>query len=82
MTDFKNIDDNPISYDSGQFTLIDEVSSTEFYIGISNGAKDGSKAIWRIKKIWKDGTVWNVGFPNGDQSSKFIWNSRGGYTYQ
>ena len=82
MTNFSNINDNSQSYTLGALTLIDEVSSTEYYIGISSGSKDGSIASWNIKKIWQDGTVWKTEFPNGDQSFTFIWNNRAGYTYQ
>jgi hypothetical protein len=82
MTDFSNINDNPQFYSPDVSILIDEVSSTEYYIGTSNGFKDGSVASWSIKKIWQDGTVWKTQFPDGDQSFKFIWNGRSGYTYQ
>ena len=85
MADFKNIYDNPHPpiYSSNASTLVGEVSSTEYYIGISNGGdKDESAAFWNIKKIWKDGNVWRTQFPDGDQSFKFVWNSRGTYTYK
>lgn len=82
MSDFNNINDNPIRYDSTESMLVDEVSSTEFYIGTTNKNKDTSAEVWRIKKIWKDGNVWNFGFPNGDQSYTFIWSARDTLTYQ
>jgi len=82
MSDFNNFNDNVQIYDNQVSTLIDEVSTTEFYIGNSNGAKNTSAAIWKIKKIWQDGSVWNIGYPNGDQGFKFIWDDRdGAYTY-
>ena len=80
MADFKNMNDG-VQYNFNPATLIDEVSSDEIYIGNSSGGKDGNASNWLIKKIWKDGTIWNIGFPNGDQSFKFIWNDRASYTY-
>ena len=31
---------------------------------------------WKIKKIWKDGSIWNVGFPDGDQMFSYVWDER------
>jgi len=63
-------------------TLIDEVSATEYYIGVSDNGKFTNKAVWRIKKIKKTGNVWDVTlFPNGNQSYEFVWNDRTSYTY-
>jgi hypothetical protein len=82
MVDF-NTDFNIQSFTIEPITLIDEVSSEEFYIGTSINGRNTSKATWRIKKIWKDVTVWKVEFPDGDQSYKYIWDNRlSGYTYQ
>jgi hypothetical protein len=61
--------------------LVDEVSSTEFYIGLSKNTKEIGKANWRIKRIWKVGGVWNFGFPNGNQNFEFVWDDRDTYTY-
>jgi hypothetical protein len=80
MADF-GTDFNIQSFNIEPSTLIDEASSEEFYIGTSQSSRNTSKAIWRIKKIWKDGTIWKVEFPNGDQSFKFVWDDRSGYTY-
>ena len=43
--------------------LVDELTSTEYYVGISWNRADQSKPTWRIKRIWKVGTVWHFGFP-------------------
>jgi len=43
--------------------LVDELTSTEYYIGTSINRADQSKSTWRIKRIWKIGTVWHFGFP-------------------
>jgi len=82
MVDF-NTDFNVQSFNIEPVTLIDEVSSNEFYIGISQNGRNTSKANWRIKKIWKDGTIWKVEFPSGDQSYKYVWDERASsYTYE
>lgn len=62
-------------------TLIDQVSSTDFYLGMSKSFKDQAKEIWRIKRIWQDGTVWYVGYPGGNQDFTFVWNDRADYVY-
>ena len=81
MADF-NTDINVQLQNIEPITLIDEQSSEEYYIGVSTNGRDTSKPYWRIKKIWKDDTVWKIEFPNGDQSYTFIWDDRiGAYTY-
>ena len=75
----KNMTDIP--YDIKKPMLVDEVSSTEFYIGTSRQYSDESEPIWRIQKIWKTGNVWRFGYPDGDQNYKYIWGSRYTYTY-
>jgi len=86
MADFNNFNDNYNSqpHNIEPIKLIDEISTTEFYIGTSKNEGNTGKAIWQIKKIWKIGNVWNFGFPNAEQGFKFIWNNRnnGTYTYQ
>lgn len=80
MTDFSNFNNQVLSFEP--ITLIDEASSDEFYIGTSINGRSTSRPTWKIKKIWKDGNIWRVEFPNGDQSYTFIWNDRAtGYTY-
>ena len=61
--------------------LIDEVSSTEYYIGVSRNSSDVTTPYWRIQKIWKIGSVWNFGYPNSDQGFKYQWSNRYSYTY-
>lgn len=62
--------------------LIDEVSSTEFYIGTSRRSSEEDDTKWRIKRIWQIGSVWRFGYPNGDQDFKYKWSERFGYTYK
>ena len=61
--------------------LVDELSSTEFYIGTSKNDKDPARPYWRIKRIYKIGSVWKFEFPNGDQDFKYVWDDRLSYTY-
>ena len=61
--------------------LVDIVSPTIIYIGISNNVKSTAAMNWRIQKISQTGTVWNFEFPNGDQDFKYVWGLRASYTY-
>ena len=61
--------------------LIDEVSDTEYYIGISRNDSDESRKVWRIERIWKSGNIWRFGYPDGDQSFSYEWSKRYTYTY-
>ena len=81
MTDF-NTDMNVQFPKIEPITLIDEVSSTEFYIGVSGRGNNPNKAMWKIKKILKTGNVWDVTlYPNGDQTFSYVWSGRTGYSY-
>ena len=64
--------------------LVDVVSSTIIFIGISSDTKNTAKAIWRIQKISQVGTVWSFEYPDGDQNFTYVWDNRnnGTYTYQ
>jgi len=61
--------------------LVDEVSSTEIYIGQSINGKDPNDNNWKIKRILQVGSVWTFTFPNGEQKFDFIWGQRFSYTY-
>jgi hypothetical protein len=80
MADFNNINNQVFTYES--IVLVDEASSGTTYIGTSINSNVTGSANWRIKKVWKDGTVTRSEFPDGDQSYKFVWDDRAGYTYQ
>ena len=73
----KNMTD--IAYQVKPPMLIDEVSSTEYYIGISRNYSDETQPTWRIERIWKSGNVWRFGYPDGDQNFSYVWSDR--YTY-
>ena len=74
-------DMNIQQYNYHPVVLIDELSDVEFYIGYSRNFNNQSKPNWQIKRIWKVGTVWHFGFPNGNQDFKWIWDERYGYSY-
>lgn len=61
--------------------LIDQVSSTEFYIGTSKSFNNPGAAVWRIKRIWQVGTIWMSGYADGNQGFGFIWDNRSDGTY-
>jgi hypothetical protein len=61
--------------------LIDEYSSTDYYIGVSQNTGDPSSSNWQIKRIWQVGSVWHFGYPNASQDFEFIWDQRLNYVY-
>ena len=62
--------------------LVDESSSTEYYVGTSINGTNGAKPIWSIRKIMKEEGVWKISqYPYGDQNFNFVWNDRLTYTY-
>lgn len=63
------------------YLLVDETSTTEYYIGTSRSFSDPAKANWRIKRIMKIGNIWKFQYPNGDQRFQFVWDDRFTYTY-
>lgn len=81
MTDFKtDMNIQQTNYEPN--TLIDEVSETEIYLGISNNSSNVSGTTWQIKKRWKVGTVWFAGYPDGKQTFEFTWGNKNSYTYK
>jgi hypothetical protein len=61
--------------------LVDTLTSTDNYIGTSRSFRDPSKPNWRIKRVYQIGTVWKIGYPNGDQGFNFVWDLRFTYVY-
>jgi hypothetical protein len=61
--------------------IVDVATNNQIYIGISNNTKNTGNPTWKIKYIWQTGTVWNFGYPNGDQSFAYIWDLRDSYNY-
>jgi hypothetical protein len=74
-------DFNIQSFNIDPILLVDELSSTEFYVGRSINSNDTSKANWRIERIQKIGSTWKFEFPDGNQSYDFIWDNRFTYSY-
>jgi hypothetical protein len=81
MSDFNNFNDSIKFYNPEPYILISGITGDTRYTGISLIFGDTSKPTWRIKKEWVSGNVKLMGFPNGDQSYSYIWNSGGTYTY-
>ncbi len=81
MADFNNYD-NVQTYNIDSTSLIDEVSANLIYIGISKNGSNISALNWKIKKIEKDGTVWSMTFPDGEQQFNKAWSLRDTYTYE
>jgi hypothetical protein len=75
------VDINVQQHNYDPIMVVDESSSTEYYVGVSISSTNQGAANWKIKRIWKIGNVWKFGFPNGDQKFKFVWDDRYGYTY-
>jgi hypothetical protein len=80
MTGFtSNINEIGVCIEPYVFT--DNMSGGTKYTGTSASFANTSIDIWRIKKEWVIGTVTYMGFPDGNQEFKFIWDCRGTYTY-
>jgi len=62
--------------------LVDELSTTEIYVGTSKSFNDPSKSDWKIKRIVKIGSIWKFQFPDGEQDFNFVWDDRLLYTYK
>jgi hypothetical protein len=77
------LDNNNLYWNNREnIQLIDDVSETEIYIGVSKQGNLINKPVWQINKLEKIGTVWNTSlFPNGNQDFVFIWDNRTSYTY-
>lgn len=80
MTDFST-DMNVQSIKIIPKVLVDVISDSLIYVGVSISNADVNKDVWQIKKISSDANGYSVKFPNGDQTNSFIWASRVGYTY-
>jgi hypothetical protein len=81
MADFNNFNDSIKLYNPEPYILLSGVTGNTKYTGISLISGDITKPTWRIKKEWVNNNVKFMGFPNGDQSYAYVWNSGGTYTY-
>lgn len=57
-------------------TLIDEVSSTEIYLGWAVAGTSADDSLWKIKQIKQIGSVWTQKYPNGDENYVYKWSDR------
>lgn len=62
---------------------IDEITTTLVYIGYAQvSAPDPSLDLWKIKRIEKVGTVWEIRYADGDELYDNIWNNRFSINYK
>lgn len=76
------MDINTQQYNAEQIMIVDEISSTEIYIGTSDNSSDFGAANWKIKRILKTGSVWKFEFPDGNQEFKWVWSDKLTYSYK
>jgi hypothetical protein len=81
MAVLNNFNDSVKIYNLEPYVLIDGLSGTTRYIGVSI-TNDAGMPTWRIKKEWQSGNMQYMGFPNGDQSNNYVWDCRTTYTYK
>jgi hypothetical protein len=62
--------------------LIDEVSSTETYIGTANQGIEETASDWQIMKMTVVGTVTDFKVPAGVKPKHGVWADRTTYTYE
>lgn len=74
-----NMGEIPVNKES--YVLTDVVDSDEIYVGTSQRGYKPDVECWRIKKLWKEDTIWYMGFPDANQSFAFIWDERKQYNY-
>jgi hypothetical protein len=82
FVDFNNFNDNIKIYNSEPYVLISGITGSTRYIGVSLIFGDTGKPTWRIKKEWVNNNVKYMGYPNGDQSYSYVWDSGLTYTYK
>ncbi len=64
-------------------TKIDELSATLVYVGYAqNLGIDPASALWKIKKIEKTGTVWEIKWADGNELYDNIWDNRFSIDYK
>ena len=68
----------------GDFPVrVDEVTTTLVYVGYTqNLGVDQTLEKWKIKKIEKVGTVWEIKWADGDELYDNIWDNRAALIYK
>ena len=62
---------------------IDELSTILVYVGYAQtSGANAAQAVWKIKKIEKVGTVWEIKYADGDELYDNIWNNRYSLNYK
>lgn len=56
--------------------VVDEYDSTTTYVGEAAVASNVADAVWRIKKIFVNGTVTTITWADGNDRYDNIWNNR------
>ena len=63
--------------------IIDEIATTEYYIGVSNNSANTSASTWKIKRVLKfNNRTWTFTYPDGSQEFEWVWNDRLTYSYK
>lgn len=64
-------------------TRVDEVTTTLVYVGyVQNLGVEETLQKWKIKKIEKVGTVWEIKWADGDELYDNIWDNRAALNYK
>ena len=66
-------DDNP--------TRIDCVTDELYYLGWAEYGSDESEPVWKIRRIQKNGTIWEQKYAGGEQFFRYRWSNRSMLTY-
>lgn len=68
----------------GEFpSKIDEATAILVYVGYAqNLGVDPTLEKWKIKKIEKVGTVWEIKYADGDELYDNIWDNRASLNYK
>lgn len=62
-------------------TRIDEVSDILIYIGWAKLGSDINLPVWKIKRIFKNNTVWQQEYADGNEFFDNIWSNRSALNY-
>lgn len=62
---------------------IDEAMSTLYFIGYAlNLGENTTIPKWKIKKIEKIGSVWEIQYANGNELYENVWDNRASLNYK
>jgi len=73
---------NPLPVSEATLTIrVDEVDSSNTYLGTASVGSATSSASWQIKKIIESGTLTSILFADGDTSYDNVWDDRASLSY-